>query len=151
MIRNKCTENTFNFVKSDKLHTNIVQRSPVDVVRYDVIEHSDGAKCVVSFNDIALLFNQERLSNLGTDGVKNFLDNLQKRSGSLANLRKKCSDKDLLALCKSRYIQTPSELLAWSNYLDANYTQLIQQIKEDNIIPPVVDEPNNITVSPNME
>ncbi len=151
MIRNKCTENTFNFVKSDKLHTNIVQRSPVDVVRYDVIEHSDGSKCVVSFNDIALLFNQERLSNLGTDGVKNFLDNLQKRSDSLANLRKKCSDKDLLALCKSRYIQTPSELLAWSNYLDANYTQLIQQIKEDNTIPPVVDETKDTTVSPNVE
>ena len=79
-------------------------------------------------NDISLLFNQQRLQALGQEGIKQFLDQLTPKSPALADLRNKISDADLLKVCKSRYIQSPSELLAWSSYLDSSLSDIKQDI-----------------------
>lgn len=81
-------------------------------------------------NDIGLLFNQKRLDKLGKDGVTSFLNSLVPKSDSLSKLRKKCTDQELIAICKSRYIQTPSELLAWSDYLNYNYEYVSTTAKD---------------------
>ena len=110
---------------------NFVQPNIVDPLCVDVHTDSDGN--VVSYSissDINLLFNQERLSNvLGRDGLKKFFDDMSSRSSALTELRSKISDDDLAAMCKSRYLQSPSEILAWSQYLNANYEQLMSEVK----------------------
>lgn len=115
----------------DIANSNYYVPSPIDQLPLDTVTDTDGNTLYVFQNDISLLFNQERLSNLGADNIKKFFDSLVPKSTALAELRKKCSDADLVNLCKSRYIQTPSEILAWSNYLNANYSQLVQEIRSE--------------------
>lgn len=66
-----------------------------------------------------MLFNQERLNRLGSEAVRQWLESLDRSGNSQLNeLRKKCSDDDLLAMTKSRYIQHPCELEAYINALN---------------------------------
>lgn len=83
-------------------------------------------------NDIYLLLNQNRLSALGEDNVKKIFDSIGSQSSAMSELRKKVSDSDLLSFCKSRYIQTPSELRAWSNYLNTEMSDLVQKYADEN-------------------
>ena len=83
-------------------------------------------------NDIYLLLNQNRLSALGEDNVKKIFDSIGSQSSAVSELRKKVSDSDLLSFCKSRYIQTPSELRAWSNYLNTEMSDLVQKYVDEH-------------------
>lgn len=115
----------------------------VDPLCVDVVENSDGSVLEVGFkSDISLLFNQKRLEDtLGRDGMKKFFDDMSARSSALSQLRKKISDDDLAALCKSRYLQSPCEILAWSNYLNENYQTLLESVKARSVEPAPTSEP----------
>lgn len=83
-------------------------------------------------NDIYLLLNQNRLGALGEDNVKKILDSIGSQSSAMSELRKKVSDSDLLSFCKSRYIQTPSELRAWSNYINTEMSALVEKYADEH-------------------
>lgn len=89
----------------------------------------DKYEAVANVDDIYLLFNQQRLLYMGADTLNAWLNSLQPRSDSLSELRKKCTDEQLMQICKSRYIQSPSELLAWSDYLNANYADIVAKVQ----------------------
>ena len=91
----------------------------------------DQKKEAVSYvNDIYLLFNQKRLLSAGADTINAWLNTLTPRSDALSQLREKCTDEQLMQLCKSRYIQSPSELLAWSDYLLNNYQDILSEAEQ---------------------
>ena len=115
----------------DIVHSIPVSPSVVDPLCVDVSLNSDGSLASVSFSsDIALLFNQKRLEDtLGRDGLRKFFDDMSARSPALSSLRQKISDDDLAAMCKSRYLQSASEILSWSNYLNENYQHLMDVVK----------------------
>ena len=69
-------------------------------------------------NDLILLFNQERLSSLGDSAMLEYINSIAPSNDGLSDLRSKCSDSELLSLVKSRHIQSRSELLRWSEYLN---------------------------------
>ena len=81
------------------------------------------ARCFV--DDIYLLFNQQRIQSAGVDTVRAWLDSLQPKDDALAALRSNCTDEQLIKFCKSRYIQTPSELMAWTDFLNKNIEQVV--------------------------
>lgn len=120
-----------NFSDFDIVHSVPVSPSIVDPLCVDVTRNSDGSVASVAFSsDISLLFNQKRLEDtLGRDGLKKFFDDMSARSPALTSLRQKISDDDLAALCKSRYLQSASEILSWSNYLNENYQHLMDVVK----------------------
>lgn len=97
-----------------------------------LVNYSKSLDAVSVSNDIYLLLNQNRLSALGEDNVKKILDSIGSQSSAMSELRKKVSDSDLLSFCKSRYIQTPSELRAWSNYLNTEMSDLVQKFVDEN-------------------
>lgn len=106
------------------VQTSIVKEfNSVDVTFYDGDEKRTAVSVV---DDIYMLFNQQRLLSAGKDTIQAWLNSLTPKSNALDELRKKCTDDELMAICKSRYIQSPSELLAWSEYLNANYDKIIQ-------------------------
>lgn len=115
----------------DIVHSVPVSPSIVDPLCVDVSRNSDGSVSSVAYSsDIALLFNQKRLEDcLGRDGLKKFFDDMSARSPALSSLRQKISDDDLAAMCKSRYLQSASEILSWSNYLNENYNTLMDVVK----------------------
>lgn len=97
-----------------------------------LVNYSKSLDAVSVSNDIYLLLNQNRLSALGEDNVKKILDSIGSQNSAMSELRKKVSDSDLLSFCKSRYIQTPSELRAWSNYLNSEMSALVQMYSDDH-------------------
>lgn len=122
---------TPNYTDFDIVHSVPVSPNIVDALCVDVSKNSDGSVKSVHFSsDISLLFNQKRLEDtLGRDGLKKFFDDMSARSPALTSLRQKISDDDLVALCKSRYLQSASEILSWSNYLNENYQHLMDTVK----------------------
>lgn len=115
----------------DIVHSVPVSPSIVDPLCVNVTRNEDGSVASVAYSsDIALLFNQKRLEDtLGRDGLKKFFDDMAARSPALSQLRQKISDDDLAAMCKSRYLQSASEILSWSNYLNENYQHLMDTVK----------------------
>lgn len=96
-------------------------------------------------DDIYLLFNQKRLENLGVDTINNWLSSLRPASDALSNLRAKCTDDELLSLVKSRHIQSQSELLAWSEYLNYNFSSILNKISESSSDNTPVSSPDTVT------
>lgn len=126
---------TIVFNATDISHSNMCV-SPLfeDLLTEETTAANGDVSSVRVCNDISLLFNQQRLESLGREGIKQFLDSLTPKSPSLASLRSKISDADLLKVCKSRYIQSPSELLAWSSYLDTLLSDIKQEIVDNSTV-----------------
>lgn len=109
----------------------IVLRTPTPIEKLLIQKFEVNSEVAYHFSDdISLLLNQKRLENIGIDTVNHWLNSLMPVSDSLSELRSKCSDADLLSLVKSRHIQSSSELLAWSDYLNSHYDQLSSAAKE---------------------
>ena len=106
----------------------------------NVIEVSDGNSVrgyrIVS--DISLIFDQKRLNSLSPDSVRSWLNTLQGGTSepSLSGL----SDNQLMMFIKSRHIQSPSDLKAWSDHLisigsdlHADADSVLSEIEEQRI------------------
>lgn len=90
--------------------------SPVDQFLFQERE-VDGQKSTVITSDIYMLFNQERLDRMSKASLLSYFDSLQIRDPQFSEIRSKLGDEQLASFVKSRFIQSKSELMAWSNYL----------------------------------
>ncbi len=80
---------------------------PVEMLRY--VKDDDGVIHYVS--DVNLLMNAERLRNqIGEESYLNLIRGIQPKKSPYDN---KYTDEQLFTAIKSRFIQTPSEVLAW--------------------------------------
>lgn len=77
--------------------------------------------------DVSLLLNQQRLSKelqpLLADAVQRMRNTVD-----LSDDYKNLSDDDLIDTIRSRYIQSPSELKSWLNYLGENMKSLADKL-----------------------
>lgn len=115
----------FDIARSYKFEPN-----EVSVVR--CCELPDGG--VKYQSDIALLFNEERLRKmLGLDTLKKWLEHFNVAASASSNGidTSRMTDAQLMSYIKSRYIQQPSELKAWSEYLNTCAEELIQQYNDE--------------------
>lgn len=122
------------------------ESSPVDEFYFDKIECSDLDKPIKVFRDpIYELFNQDRLNRLGSTVLDAWIKSMMMtKNNPLSELREKCSDTELLSIMKSRYSQTPSEIMNWARYLNNNLSELENQVslaREEQI---KLQEANNI-------
>lgn len=116
--------------------------APPALLATDIIKDKNGVERVYHHSDIYLLFNQKRISSTTITALLDYLTSMSSpASDALSSLRSKVSDEQLLSLCKSRYIQTPSELLAWSTYLEQNYSQLLESIEVSSVDPASAGDP----------
>lgn len=120
--------------------------SPVETFYKQEISCPNGTCDAVAYRtDIYMLFNQQRLDRMSLSQLSDWLDNQTSTSG-LAELRSKMSDAQLHSFIKSRYIQSPSELMAWSEYIQSEFTKEYQKAVEEqksqqSVEPIVPDEP----------
>lgn len=83
------------------------QINPVEMLRY--VKDDDGVVHYVS--DVNLLLNAERLRNqIGEESYLNLIRGIQPKKSPYDD---KYTDEQLFTAIKSRFIQTPSEVLAW--------------------------------------
>lgn len=133
-------------------HTmNLFVSSPVSDLQVEYHEPVNGSDKSVKFqNDVFLLFNQERLDRMSLDRFSCYLNDIQSDLPSLGSLRSKVSDSDLQNFVKSRYIQSKSELLAWSSYLTAQAdilgSEISASLKKDSSADDVTQ--TDVTPSP---
>lgn len=92
------------------------ESSPVDQFMFQEIE-VDGKSSVRLTSDICMLFNQQRLDRMSRESLLSYFDSIQVREPQFADIRSKLGDEQLMSFVKSRFIQSPSELMAWSQYL----------------------------------
>lgn len=139
-LKRKVVEPTYNVdaVKTDSLI--LYTGSVVDPLILTPTETFKGGKEIKVHNvkrDISLLFNQERLDNVNGDMLKRYFSE-HSSDDSLKELRAKCTDDQLLQMCRSRYIQSPSEIQQYFNFLehsyDAEVKNLLSQQLENNDI-----------------
>lgn len=95
--------------------------TPVDEFTYETVKNPDGEDSVTLTSDITMLFNQQRLDKCSNESLLRYFDSLSVSPSPLKELRSKLSDSELISIVKSRYIQTPSELLAYSETLLNDY------------------------------
>lgn len=144
-------ENSVNVKYNDSVgiyHAILREPSPVDVFHVEHCKPSNDSMESISLVDpLIMLFNQERLSNLGEMGATAFLDSLMQRESSLSELRKKVSDDDLCAMIKSRYLQTPSEVTAWCRYIQGNvdaFNREVQALVESKKQETTIESTSNV-------
>lgn len=105
-----------------------------DLITQDV-KQSDGTIIHFIDSDLILLFNQQRLEALGQTAMIEYLNSIAPQSDSLSELRKNCTDEELLSMVKSRHIQSRADLMAWSRYLDAELDHskdVVEKLKADS-------------------
>ncbi len=106
-----------------------LEASPLDsFIREEVV--SGDVPSVTLTSDITMLFNQQRLDKLTQIALVQKFDSLSKTSDALNQVRSKMTDEQLIQFVKSRYIQSPSELISWTNYLSANYDSVSAEMQE---------------------
>ena len=94
------------------------------------IDDTDESRPVRYTSDVRLiLHNKDLASRAGIDVASKFGQSKQS-SSQIQQVMDKMSDNDLLNTVRSRYIQSPSEILAWSKELSAYAENLESQVQE---------------------
>lgn len=83
----------------------------------DLVVTSEFGDCTVVCSDLYDLFNQQRISNLGADVVRDFIARNYPTSSAISEQISKMSDSEIMDSIKPRNIQSYSELMSWSKYL----------------------------------
>ena len=79
----------------------------------------DGSRKYLS--DITLLFNQQRLDRMTNNALDDWFRSVARVDSQLDSIRKALPADAIGKFIKSRYIQSPSELRRWTNYLTSTY------------------------------
>lgn len=109
--------------------TNLRQPSLVEDFYKQSFAAPHGSFDAVAFRtDVYMLFNQDRLDRMTQSQLSTWLDN-QAPTDGLISLRNQLSDSQLHHFIKSRYIQSPSELKAWSSYLESEYGSELSKLQ----------------------
>ena len=122
---------TYNILLGQK-HMQFRQPNVMDHFVSEQI-HVEGSNLsgIAITNPLQMMLNQKRIENLGNMSVKDWLEafSLQK-SNDIQKLRSQCTDEELCSLVKSRHLQSPAELLAWSKKMSQDMKSFSDQVKE---------------------
>lgn len=102
-------------------------QSPVDDFMFQEIE-SNGVPSTRLTSDIYMLFNQQRLDRMSRERLLSHFDSMSVREPKFSDLRGKLGDEQLISFVKSRFIQSPSELMSWSQYLMSSSDEVIASL-----------------------
>lgn len=98
---------------------------------------------IVIVNEIYDLFNAQRLSGFDNDVIQSIRNNIV-QSSQFSDAISQLSDDEILDSIKPRNLQSPSQLVAWSKY--------IQSVIEDRLKSVVETQPEpQVSTSPQVE
>lgn len=114
----------YNISSKDLRQSEFLENSPVNEFCFERLE-VNGNEVVTLTSDIYMLFNQQRLDRMSKDRLLAYFENLSVTDPKMSELRSKLSDDQLCSFVKSRFIQSPSELMVWSQYLMSSQDEMI--------------------------
>lgn len=93
------------------------------------IDDTDATRPVRYTSDVRLLLHNKDLASRAGLTVASKFGQSKQPSSQIQQVMDTMSDEDLLSVVRSRYIQSPSEILAWSKELSAYAENLESQAK----------------------
>lgn len=113
-----------------------------------IVVRSDFGDCLVQTSDLYDLFNQQRISNFGADVVRDFIARNYPISSAISDKISKMSDEEIIESIKPRNIQSYSELMLWSKYLNSKIEEKLDSVKSsdevtDSVSPSVEETPSS--------
>lgn len=114
----------YNISPKELKQSEFLENSPVNEFCFERLD-KNGTEVVTLTSDIYMLFNQQRLDRMSKDRLSAYFENLSVNEPKMRELRSKLSDEQLCSFVKSRFIQSPSELMAWSQYLMSSQDEMI--------------------------
>lgn len=94
------------------------------------IDDSDETRPVRYTSDVRLILHTKDLASRAGLAVASKFGQSKQSVSQIQEIMDKMSDDDLLATVRSRYIQAPSEIIAWSKELSAYAETLESQAQE---------------------
>lgn len=94
------------------------------------IDDTDESRPVRYTSDVRLLLHNKDLAARAGASVASKFGQSQQAPSQIQQIMDKMSDNDLLDTVRSRYVQSPSEILAWSKELSAYAEHLEAQAQE---------------------
>ena len=94
------------------------------------IDDTDESRPVRYTSDIRLILHTKDLASRAGISVASKFGQSKQSASQIQQVMDKMSDDDLLATVRSRYIQSPSEIIAWSKELSAYAENLESQARE---------------------
>lgn len=103
----------------------------VDLFRIEQVEHTDPSESYIRVrSDISMLFHAEATAKkIGTEGFRFLSESRRVKSSPTQAMMDKMPDDLILDTLKSRHIQHPSELLAFSEQLSAMASDMEEEYK----------------------
>lgn len=114
----------YNISPKELKQSEFLENSPVNEFCFERLD-KNGTEVVTLTSDIYMLFNQQRLDRMSKDRLLAYFENLSVNEPKMCELRSKLTDDQLCSFVKSRFIQSPSELMAWSQYLMSSQDEMI--------------------------
>lgn len=114
----------YNVSAKELKQSEFLENSPVNEFCFERLD-KNGTEVVTLTSDIYMLFNQQRLDRMSKDRLLAYFENLSVNEPKMRELRLKLTDDQLRSFVKSRFIQSPSELMAWSQYLMNSQDEMI--------------------------
>ena len=94
------------------------------------IDDTDETRPVRYTSDIRLILHNKDLASRAGISVASKFGQSKQSASQIQQIMDTMSDDDLLATVRSRYVQSPSEILAWSKELSAYAENLESQAQE---------------------
>jgi hypothetical protein len=103
----------------------------VDLFRIEQVEHTDPSESYIRVrSDISMLFHAEATAKkIGTEGFRFLSESRRVKSSPTQAIMDKMPDDLILDTLKSRHLQQPSELLAFSEQLSAMASDMEEAYK----------------------
>lgn len=136
----------YNLSPKDLRQSEFLENSPVNEFCFERLD-KNGTEVVTLTSDIYMLFNQQRLDRMSKDRLLAYFENLSVNEPKMRELRSKLSDEQLCSFVKSRFIQSPSELMAWSQYLMSSQDEMIAAAAAEQ----QTEQPAKYEVDPTQE
>lgn len=100
---------------------------------------SDFGDCEVVTSDIYDLFNQQRIANLGPDVIRDYIARNYPVNSPISDEISKMSDNEIMDSIKPRNVQSYSELLSWSKYLNQRIENGLKSVTPEPTPEPTPD------------
>lgn len=94
------------------------------------IDDTDKDRPVRYTSDVRLILHTKDLASRAGLAIASKFGQSKQSSSQIQQIMDKMSDDDLLATVRSRYVQSPSEIIAWSKELSAYAENLESQAQE---------------------
>lgn len=95
----------------------VLEELPTEPFRFEKIGTEENEAVRIRSDVSMLLHAADMAKKYGTGFVQSMIDMRRPKSSSLQSQMDQMSDAQILDTIKSRHLQSPSELIAWSEYL----------------------------------